>query len=283
MASIAKLRAPGYFVVVAHATEFPVNDVSHSYVVAARAHFEAFFIMAYIAGKAQAMKPVREDNWSHSSFFCLLVEHHVAILSMRRWRNQRKTNRHYGQPLFCRHFQSLYSSKHGWVIVFPYFAGESLPSDLRLTLWQKAHWVRGNATDPWQSPHCSPCSIMYMLSLFAPIWDLNNCSWQFSQASHSVCIRCGKRTMGMPPRRFINISKSRTCTLVSEGVMERRGLIAPRSKAFAHSTRLPDSCAGSSESPLPGSCNCLIAGPDGSCTPSFANGVQFFSDWPNGN
>ena len=88
----------------------------------------------------------------------------------------------------------------------------------------------------------------------------------------------GKRTMGILPRRSINTSISSTCTLVLDGALVRRGLIAPRSSAFAQSTRFPESVAGSSESPVPGSCNCLMAGPRGSCILSLASGTQFPSD-----
>jgi len=98
--SITILRTPGNFVVVAHAAEFPLNNISHGNVVAASAHNKTIFIMAHIASKSQAMKPVWKDHWPHTFFFGSLIEHQVAILPLRHRRGQRHTGSQYDQPPF---------------------------------------------------------------------------------------------------------------------------------------------------------------------------------------
>ena len=100
VAPIAKLGTPGNLIIVAHAAEFSVDDISHGNVVAARPHFETIFIMAHIASKAQAVKPVGKYHRCYPFLFCPFVEHHVAILPTGYWCGQYHTDQQYDQPLF---------------------------------------------------------------------------------------------------------------------------------------------------------------------------------------
>lgn len=61
VAQRAVLWAPCYFIVMAGAAEFSIQDVCHEYIVGSCAHSETDFSVAYIAFEANAMKPVRED------------------------------------------------------------------------------------------------------------------------------------------------------------------------------------------------------------------------------
>ena len=84
MAQLAILRAPGDIVVMAFTTKSTFDDVCHQNVVGARAYLKSNFSMTNPATKADAVKPVREDYWSHASLFRSLVKHHITVFGRSR-------------------------------------------------------------------------------------------------------------------------------------------------------------------------------------------------------
>ena len=70
-----------------------------------------------------------------------------------------------------------------------------------------------------------------MSNLFAPAFDSNSSSWQLLQSSHSVCARCGKRTVGMRAVEIEHDVVVAQAHLRARAWMLVRGLICPRSSA----------------------------------------------------
>ena len=54
---------------MAHATVFPIDNLTHGDVVGAGSHLEAKLVMTDLAAKAYAVEPVGKDNRPHT--FCL--------------------------------------------------------------------------------------------------------------------------------------------------------------------------------------------------------------------
>lgn len=82
MATVAIIRAPGNFSIMALAAKPALNNIFHFYIVAASPHLEDFR-MAYITGETQTMEPMREYNGAHPLLFGAVINDHVGIFRMR--------------------------------------------------------------------------------------------------------------------------------------------------------------------------------------------------------
>ena len=58
MAKVAVFYCPGYFPVMAHATEFSINNLTHGNIITPCTHFEAQFVVADFATESNSVKPV---------------------------------------------------------------------------------------------------------------------------------------------------------------------------------------------------------------------------------
>ena len=69
MAEVTVFDRPGNLTVMAHATVFSIDNLTHGDVVGAGSHLEAKLVMTDLAAKAYAVEPVGKDNRPHT--FCL--------------------------------------------------------------------------------------------------------------------------------------------------------------------------------------------------------------------
>ncbi len=67
---------------MAHAAEFAFDDACHRDIVTARPHFKPEFVVADLAAKPDAVKPVWKYHWTHAFGLGVFVQDHIAILGV---------------------------------------------------------------------------------------------------------------------------------------------------------------------------------------------------------
>jgi hypothetical protein len=90
MAQLAVFHRPGNLSIVAHPTEFTIDDSVHGNVIRSRPHFETQLMMTDFAAKTHPVEPMRKNNRSHALLLSSFVENHIAILCpcIRRYKTQ---------------------------------------------------------------------------------------------------------------------------------------------------------------------------------------------------
>jgi hypothetical protein len=167
---IAFIGCPGNVAIVTGATEASVDDIRHREVITANAHLESEFGVANLATEADAVKPMRKYHRAHAFLLRTTVEDHVGIFCRDgRHRTQQRRQKQQQQPTLAGPHHRGGTAPDGIGIGklgFTTFPG-------RATLWQRKHSVRGKATAPWQTPHCSPFRMASIDNLVAPVSALN--------------------------------------------------------------------------------------------------------------
>lgn len=82
MTEIAVFNRPGDVTVVAGTAEFAVDDFLHGHIIGAHAHFEAQFVMAHPALKADTVEPVRIDYGPNAFLLRAPVEYDICIFRL---------------------------------------------------------------------------------------------------------------------------------------------------------------------------------------------------------
>lgn len=81
MAPVAVYWRPGDAAVVTFSAKFALNDFNHINIIGTLSHFKNGR-MANFAFEPNSMKPVRENDRRHSSFFGIVIKRDIAVFGL---------------------------------------------------------------------------------------------------------------------------------------------------------------------------------------------------------